>query len=48
MGVMTKEHALSEFKRLYEDIDEENHLFIGTIPPELIEWAIKALEQIGE
>jgi len=48
MGAMTREHALSEFKRLYEDIDKENHLFVGTIPPELIEWAIKALEQIGE
>lgn len=46
--VYTREHALSEFKRLYEEINKESHLFVGIIPPELIEWAIKALEQIGE
>jgi len=41
---MTKEHALGELKRLYEDIDKENHLFVGTFPPDVIKIAIEALE----
>lgn len=41
---MTREFALSEFKRLYNDIDKDNHLFVGTIPPDLIMAAIEALE----
>ena len=45
---MTKEEALKEFERLLNDIDKESHLFVGTIPPEMIEWAIKALKEIGE
>ena len=42
--VMSKEHALKELKRMYDDIDKDNHLFIGTIPPEMIAVAIEALE----
>ena len=41
---MTEEHALNELKRLYKDIDKDNHLFVGTIPPEMIALAIDALE----
>ena len=42
---MTNEEALKSFKNLYENIDKENHLFVGTINPEFIMMAIKALEQ---
>ena len=42
---MTKEVALDAFKRLYEDIDKDNHLFVGTINPEMIKIAIDAIEQ---
>ena len=41
---MSKEYALKELKRMYDDIDKDNHLFIGTIPPEMIAVAIEALE----
>lgn len=41
---MTDKEAIKSFKNLYEDIDKENHLFIGTINPEFIMMAIKALE----
>lgn len=43
---MIKEIALNAFKRLYEDIDKDNHLFVGTINPELIKIAIDAIEQV--
>lgn len=41
---MTDEKALEAFKNLYNDIDKDNHLFVGTINPEFIKVAIKALE----
>ena len=41
---MKKEVALDAFKRLYEDIDRDNHLFVGTINPEMIQIAISAIE----
>ena len=43
---MTKEKALEAFKNLYEDIDKDNHLFVGTIDPEMIQVAIDAIEEI--
>lgn len=43
---MKKEVALDAFKRLYEDIDKDNHLFVGTINPEMIKVAINAIKQI--
>ena len=43
---MTKEKALEAFKNLYEDIDKDNHLFVGTINPEMIQVAIDAIEEI--
>lgn len=41
---MSKEHALKELKRMHDDIDKDNHLFVGTIQPEMIAVAIEALE----
>lgn len=41
---MTDEKALETLISLYNDIDKNNHLFVGTINPELIKVAIKALE----
>ena len=41
---MTDEKVLETLKNLYNDIDKDNHLFVGTINPELIKVAIKALE----
>lgn len=43
---MKKEVALDAFKRLYEDIDKNNHLFVGTINPEMIKVAINCIEQV--
>ena len=43
---MSKEYALKELKRMYDDIDKDNHLFVGTINPEMIKIAIDAIEQI--
>ena len=44
VAIMSKKHALKELKRMYDDIDKDNHLFVGTIPPEMIAIAIEALE----
>ena len=43
---MSKKDVLKELKRMYDDIDKDNHLFVGTINPEMIKVAINALEQI--
>ena len=40
---MTKEEALKAWEKMYSEIDKENYLFVGTINPEMVEWAIKAL-----
>lgn len=42
---MTEEKALEAFKNLYNDIDKDNWLFVGTINPDMIIAAIDALEQ---
>ena len=42
--IMTEEKALEAFKNLYNDIDKDNHLFVGTINPEMVKAAIEALE----
>lgn len=42
---MTDEKALEGFKNLYNDIDKDSHLFVGTINPEMIIAAIDALKQ---
>jgi len=41
---MTDKIALEGFKNLLNDIDSENHLFVGTINPEMIKVAISAIE----
>ena len=41
---MNNETALVAFKNLLNDIDSENHLFVGTINPEMIKVAISAIE----
>lgn len=43
---MSKEHALKELKRMYDDINKDNHLFVGTINPEMIKVAINCIEQV--
>lgn len=45
---MTREVALEAFRQLYQDIDKDNHLFVGTINPEMIMWAIRALDKTDE
>ncbi len=44
--MMTEEKALEAFKNLYNDIDKDNHLFVGTINPEMIKVAINCIEQV--
>lgn len=44
--IMAEEKALEGFKDLYNDIDKDNHLFVGTINPEMIKIAINAIEQV--
>lgn len=41
---MTNKEALKAWKKLYSEIDKENWLFVGTINPQMVELAIKALE----
>lgn len=41
---MTNRDALKAWKKLYAEIDKENWLFVGTINPEMVSLAIKALE----
>jgi len=43
---MTKEKALEAWEQMYSEIDEENWLFVGTINPQMVEWAIKALREL--
>lgn len=45
---MTKVTALDAWKRMLTEIDEENWLFVGTINPEMVKWAIKALEEMED
>lgn len=40
---MTREEALKAWEKMYSEIDKENYLFVGTINPQMVEWAIKAL-----
>ena len=43
---MSRSEALEAFRQLYQDIDKDNHLFVGTINPEMIMWAIRALDEV--
>ena len=42
---LTEEDALDAFKRLYDDIDKNNWLFVGVINPEMIRIAIEAISE---
>ena len=41
---MTNEEVIEAWKRMYSEIDKDNWLFVGTINPEMVARAIKALE----
>lgn len=41
---MTNKEALQAWEKLYSEIDKENWLFVGTINPQMVELAIKALD----
>lgn len=41
---MTNKEALKAWKKLYSEIDKEDWLFVGTINPQMVELAIKALD----
>ena len=41
---MSKEEALKAWEQMYSEIDKDNWLFVGTINPQMVEWAIKALK----
>ena len=41
---MTNEEALKAWKKIYAEIDKDNWLFVGTINPEMVSLAIKALQ----
>lgn len=41
---MTNKEALKAWEKLYAEIDKENWLFVGTINPEMVSLAIKALD----
>ena len=43
---MTQGEALKAFEEMYGEIDKENWLFVGTINPQMVEHAIKALSII--
>ena len=40
---MTNKEAREAWKKLYSEIDKDNWLFVGTINPEMVTLAIKAL-----
>ena len=40
---MTNEEAREAWKKLYSEINKDNWLFVGTINPEMVVLAIKAL-----
>ena len=43
---MTSEEALKAWEKMYSEIDKDNWLFVGTINPQMVEWAIKALADL--
>lgn len=40
---MTNKEAREAWKKLYSEIDKDNWLFVGTINPEMVTLAIKAI-----
>ena len=45
---MTNEEAREAWEKMYSEIDKDNWLFVGTINPEMVYLAIKALKFIDE
>lgn len=45
LSAMTKQKALDAFRNLYEEIDQDNWLFVGTLNPEMVMIAINAIEE---
>lgn len=43
--VLSREKVLESFERMYTEIDPENHLFVGTINPQMVIRAINALRK---
>jgi len=46
--MLTVEKALEAWKKMYSEIDGENHLFVGTINPEMVKIAINAIEETAK
>lgn len=42
---MTDKEALKAWEQMYAEIDQEDWLFVGTINPEMVSLAIKALKE---
>lgn len=42
---MNRIKALEAWDKMYGEIDKENWLFVGTINPAMVEWAIMALKE---
>ena len=42
---MNRMKALEAWEKMYGEIDEENWLFVGTINPAMVKWAIRALKE---
>ena len=42
--IMTNEEAIKAWKEMRSEIDSDNWLFVGTINPQMVDMAIKALE----
>ena len=45
---MSFEEAFEALKQLRNDIDQENHLFVGTINPAWLEIIIAKLEEVSD
>lgn len=45
---MTNKEAREAWEKLYSEIDKDNWLFVGTINPEMVTLAIKALEVVDK
>lgn len=43
--VLSREKVLESFEKMYTEIDPENHLFVGTINPQMVIRAINALRK---
>lgn len=43
--MMTNNKALEGYENLLEEIDPDNHLFVGTINPDFIKTAIDAIKK---